>query len=88
MEVDVAGAVVVIGAAEVSPGSDGKLEDSSWWRYWTRIAGCTWLTPLSFMVRQHGITRDMQDEFALRSQKCADDATNPAVFRKNLFRFR
>src|SRR5438270_5260975 len=33
---------------------------------------------------QHGITRDMQDDFALRSQKCADDAYKAGRIQEEL----
>src|SRR5438034_9508966 len=33
---------------------------------------------------QHGITREMQDEFALRSQKCADDAYKAGRIQEEL----
>src|SRR5206468_12440429 len=33
---------------------------------------------------QHGITREMQDEFALRSQKCADDAYKAGRLQEEL----
>ena len=33
---------------------------------------------------QHGVTREMQDEFALRSQKCADDAYKAGRIQEEL----
>src|SRR6476661_3684675 len=56
----------------LAPG--GKLEDSLMVALLDSYCGCYMANTAELYGSQHGITREMQDEFALRSQKCADDA--------------
>lgn len=56
----------------LSPG--GKLEDSLMVALLDSYCGMYMANTAELYGSQHGITRQMQDEFALRSQKCADDA--------------
>jgi acetyl-CoA acetyltransferase family protein len=56
----------------LSPG--GKLEDSLLVALLDSFCGSYMADTAELYGAQHGMTRGMQDEFALRSQKCADDA--------------
>ena len=56
----------------LSPG--GKLEDSLMVALLDSYCGLYMANTAGLYGEQQGITRQMQDEFALRSQKCADDA--------------
>jgi acetyl-CoA acetyltransferase family protein len=56
----------------LSPG--GKLEDSLMVALLDSYCGLYMANTAELYGEQQGITRQMQDEFALRSQKCADDA--------------
>jgi acetyl-CoA acetyltransferase family protein len=53
---------------------EGKLEDSLMVALMDSYCGLYMAQTAELYGSQQGITRDMQDEFALRSQKCADDA--------------
>jgi acetyl-CoA acetyltransferase family protein len=56
----------------LAPG--GKLEDSLMVALLDSYCGLYMANTAELYGSQHGITREMQDEFALRSQKSADDA--------------
>src|SRR6266567_9267696 len=56
----------------LTPG--GKLEDSLMVALLDSYCGLYMANTAELYGSQHGITREMQDEFALRSQKGADDA--------------
>src|SRR5690348_9517437 len=56
----------------LSPG--GKLEDSLMVALLDTMCGLYMANTAELYGEQQGITRQMQDEFALRSQQCADDA--------------
>jgi acetyl-CoA acetyltransferase family protein len=56
----------------LAPG--GKLEDSLMVALLDSYCGLYMANTAELYGSQHGITREMQDEFALRSQKLADDA--------------
>jgi acetyl-CoA acetyltransferase family protein len=56
----------------LSPG--GKLEDSLMVALLDSFCGSYMANTAELYGSQQGITREMQDEFALRSQKCADEA--------------
>lgn len=56
----------------LSPG--GKLEDSLMVALLDSYCGSYMANTAELYGSQQGISREMQDEFALRSQKCADDA--------------
>jgi acetyl-CoA acetyltransferase family protein len=56
----------------LAPG--GKLEDSLMVALLDSYCGLYMANTAELYGSQQGITREMQDEFALRSQKCADDA--------------
>src|SRR4051812_18090105 len=53
---------------------EGKLEDSLMVALLDTYCGLYMANTAELYGEQQGITREMQDEFALRSQKCADDA--------------
>src|SRR6476659_1811666 len=53
---------------------EGKLEDSLMIALLDTQCGLYMANTAELYGEQQGITRDAQDEFALRSQKCADDA--------------
>lgn len=53
---------------------EGKLEDSLMVALLDSYCGLYMANTAELYGEKWGITRDMQDEFALRSQKCADDA--------------
>src|SRR3954449_7090577 len=53
---------------------EGKLEDSLRVALLDSCCGLYMANTAELYAEQQGITRDMQDEFALRSQKLADDA--------------
>ena len=52
----------------------GKLEDSLWESLLDSYCGCTMAGTAENCAVQYGITREMQDAFALRSQQLADRA--------------
>ena len=52
----------------------GKLEDSLWESLLDSYCGCTMAGTAENCAVQYGITREMQDAFALRSQQLADQA--------------
>src|SRR5712691_6562033 len=56
----------------LAPG--GKLEDSLMVALLDSYGGLYMANTAELYGSEHGITRQLQDEFALRSQKCADDA--------------
>ncbi len=56
----------------LAPG--GKLEDSLMVALLDTYCGLYMANTAELYGSQQGITREMQDEFALRSQKCTDDA--------------
>jgi acetyl-CoA acyltransferase 2 len=58
----------------------GKLEDSLMVALYDPYCGCYMAATAENLARKHGITREMQDEFALRSQKLAADSWNAARF--------
>jgi acetyl-CoA acetyltransferase family protein len=49
----------------------GKLEDSLMTALYDPYCGCTMASTAENLARKYGITREMQDEFALRSQQLA-----------------
>src|SRR5437763_12094203 len=53
---------------------EGKLEDSLMVALLDTYCGLYMANTAELYAEQHGITRQMQDEYALRSQTCADDA--------------
>jgi len=53
---------------------EGKLEDSLMVALLDSYCGLYMANTAELYAEQQGITREAQDEFALRSQKCADDA--------------
>src|SRR5437868_7298858 len=53
---------------------EGKLEDSLMVALLDTYCGLYMANTAELYGEQQGITRDMQDEFAMRSQQCADDA--------------
>ncbi len=56
----------------LAPG--GKLEDSLMVALLDSYCGSYMANTAELYGSQHGVTREMQDQFALRSQKCADEA--------------
>ena len=65
----------------LAPG--GKMEDSLMVALLDSYCGLYMANTAEFYGEQQGITRHEQDEFALRSQKCADDAYKAGRIRKN-----
>src|SRR5438477_7481198 len=66
----------------LSPG--GKLEDSLMVALLDSYCGLYMANTAELYGSQHGITREMQDEFALRSQKCTDDSYKAGRIREEL----
>src|SRR5438132_4726509 len=66
----------------LAPG--GKLEDSLMVALLDSYCGSYMANTAELYGSQHGITREMQDEFALRSQKCADDAYRAGRIQEEL----
>ena len=53
---------------------EGKLEDSLMVALLDSYCGLYMANTAELYAGQHGVTREMQDEFAMRSQKLADNA--------------
>jgi len=66
----------------LSPG--GKLEDSLMVALLDSYCGLYMANTAELYGEQQGITRQMQDEFALRSQNCADDAYKSGRLQEEL----
>src|SRR3954462_8761475 len=66
----------------LAPG--GKLEDSLMVALLDSYCGYYMANTAELYGSQHGVTREMQDEFALRSQKCADDAYKAGRIQEEL----
>jgi len=66
----------------LAPG--GKLEDSLMVALLDTYCGLYMANTAELYGSQHGITREMQDEFALHSQKCADDAYKAGRIQEEL----
>jgi len=66
----------------LAPG--GKLADSLIVALLDSYCGSYMANTAELYGSQHGITREMQDEFALRSQKCADDAYKAGRIQEEL----
>ena len=66
----------------LSPG--GKLEDSLMVALLDTYCGSYMANTAELYGSEQGITRQMQDEFALRSQKCADDAYKAGRLQEEL----
>ncbi len=66
----------------LAPG--GKLEDSLMVALLDSYCGSYMANTAELYGSQQGITREMQDEFALRSQKCADDAYKSGRLQEEL----
>ena len=62
----------------------GKLEDTLMVALFDPYCGCYMATTAENLARKYGITREMQDEFALRSQKLAVQAWNGGRFRDEI----
>jgi acetyl-CoA acyltransferase 2 len=66
----------------LAPG--GKLEDSLMVALLDSYCGSYMANTAELYGSQHGVTREMQDEFALRSQKCTDDAYKAGRIQEEL----
>ena len=66
----------------LAPG--GKLEDSLMVALLDTYCGLYMANTAELYGSQQGITREMQDEFALRSQKCTDDAYKAGRIQQEL----
>ena len=66
----------------LAPG--GRLEDSLMVALLDSYCGSYMANTAELYGSQQGITREMQDEFALRSQKCADDAYKAGRLQEEL----
>lgn len=65
---------VIRGARWGIPLGEGKMEDSLMVALLDTHCGLYMANTAEMYAEQQGITREMQDAFALRSQKCAEDA--------------
>src|ERR1700760_2008283 len=63
---------------------EGKLEDSLMVALYDTQCGMYMANTAELYAEQQGVTREMQDEFALRSQKCADDAYKAGRLQEEL----
>jgi acetyl-CoA acetyltransferase family protein len=63
---------------------EGKLEDSLMVALLDTYCGLYMANTAELYGEQQGITRQMQDEFALRSQRCADDAYKAGRLQEEL----
>lgn len=63
---------------------EGKLEDSLVVALVDSYCGMAMANTAELYGEQQGITREMQDEFALRSQRCADDAYKAGRLQEEL----
>src|SRR5690242_20798538 len=63
---------------------EGKLEDSLMVALFDSYCGMAMANTAELYAEQQGITREQQDEFALRSQKCADDAYKAGRLQEEL----
>jgi acetyl-CoA acetyltransferase family protein len=63
---------------------EGKLEDSLMVALLDTYCGLYMANTAELYGEQQGITREMQDQFALRSQKCADDAYKAGRLQEEL----
>ncbi len=63
---------------------EGKLDDSLMVALLDTYCGLYMANTAELYAEQQGITREMQDEFALRSQKCADDAYKSGRMQEEL----
>jgi acetyl-CoA acetyltransferase family protein len=63
---------------------EGKLEDSLMVALLDSQCGLYMANTAELYAEQQGITRQMMDEFALRSQKCADDAYKAGRMQEEL----
>src|SRR5215475_397938 len=75
---------VVRGARWGLPLGEGKLEDSLMVALLDTYCGSYMAETAELYGQQLGITREMQDEFALRSQRCADDAYKAGRLQEEL----
>jgi len=66
----------------LAPG--GKIEDSLMVALLDSYCGTSMASTAELYGSQQGITREMQDEFALRSQRCADDAYKSGRIQEEL----
>src|SRR5881409_442467 len=62
----------------------GRLEDSLMVALMDTYCGCYMATTAENLARKHGITRETQDEFALRSQKLAAAAWSAGRFQDEI----
>ena len=63
---------------------EGKLEDSLMVALFDSYCGLAMANTAELYAEQQGITREMQDEFALRSQQCADAAYKAGRLQEEL----
>jgi acetyl-CoA acetyltransferase family protein len=63
---------------------EGKLEDSLMVALLDSYCGLYMANTAELYAEQHGVTREMQDEYALRSQKLADDACKAGRLQEEL----
>src|SRR6201987_4581874 len=75
---------VIRGRDGVTLAPGGKLEDSLMVALLDSYCGSFMANTAELYGSEQGITRQMQDEFALRSQKCADDAYKAGRLQEEL----
>jgi acetyl-CoA acetyltransferase family protein len=62
----------------------GQLEDTLWSALLDTHCGCTMAGTAENCAAKYGITRQAQDEYAIRSQTCADDAWKSGRLREEV----
>src|SRR6201998_4430090 len=75
---------VIRGRAGFTLAPGGKLEDSLMVALLDSYCGSYMANTAELYGSQQGITREMQDEFPLRSQKCADEAYKAGRLQEEL----
>ena len=75
---------VLRGRDGFSLGPGGKLEDSLMVALLDSYCGLYMANTAELYGSEHAITREMQDQFALRSQQCADDAYKAGKIQEEL----
>ncbi|MEJ7577359.1 MAG: acetyl-CoA C-acetyltransferase [Pyrinomonadaceae bacterium] len=75
---------VIYGARSGFPLGQGKMEDSLMVALLDTYCNTTMAGTAENLARKYEITRQAQDEYALRSQRCAKDALDKGVFAEEI----
>ena len=62
----------------------GQLEDTLWSALLDTHCGCTMAGTAENCAAKYAVSREAQDEYAIRSQKCADDAWKSGRFKEEV----